>query len=173
MAYVGGRRQRLIKDNMKRQIEAGLDALGWFDTNRPHLPVSISADQFEPNEEIKPNAIVVVIEDFAAEALGIGQDDSLEENRINAFVEIFAEDNSVGQHLAGDVYDLMRGKFTQIDDLKGVDVLDLGVDDSHLFYCWYEDIEIMRNRSWDLPFNKFWWTIAVDVIDTYRDDRDD
>ena len=172
MAYVGGSRQRLIKDNMKRQIESGLDALGWFDAGRPHMPVTVSADQFEPNEEIKPNAVVVVIEDFTAESMGMGQDESLEENTINAFVEIFAEDNSIGQHLAGDVYDLMRGKFTAIDDSRAIDVLDLGVDDAHLFYCWYEDFEIMKNRSWDLPFNKYWWTIAVDIIDTYRDDRD-
>ena len=172
MAYVGGRRQRLIKDNIKRQLEADLNALGWLDSGRPHMPVTVSADQFEPNEEIKPNAIVVVIEDFGNEPMGMGQDFNLEENTINCFVEIFAENSSIGQHLAGDVYDLMRGKFTSINDLGGIDVLDLGVDDSHLFYCWYQDFEIMKNKSWDLPFNKYWWTIAVDVIDTYRDDRD-
>jgi hypothetical protein len=173
MAYVGGKRQRLIKDNMRLQIESGLEALGWLDEDRPHKPVRVIADQIEPNEEISPNLVAVIIEDFSFESMGIGQDDSLEENRINTFVEIFAENNAIGQHLTGDVLDLLRGKFTQINDDTCLEVLDLGHEDTPvIFYCEYEDFEVQKNRSWDLPFNKYWWTIAVDIVDTYRDDRD-
>jgi hypothetical protein len=172
MAYVGGKRQRLIKDNLKRHIEEGLDTLGWFDAGRPHKTVRIIADQVEPSEEVTPNLIGVMIEDFSFEEMGMGQDWSLQENTINAFIEVFAENNAVGQHLTGDIYDLIRGKFTDIYDDTSFEVLDLGVDDSFLFRCDFEDFEVMKNRSWDLSFNKYWWTIAVDIIDTYRDDRD-
>lgn len=172
MAYVGGKRQRLIKDNLKRHIQEGLDALGWFDAGRPMKPLTVVADQFDPTVEIKPNIVSVILEDQNAIEMGMGQDWKLQENTINGFIEIFAENNGIGQHLAGDVLDLLRGKFTSIYDDESFEVLDLTVDNSFLFRCEFEHFEMMKNRTWDLPFNDYWWTIAVDIVDTYRDDTD-
>lgn len=171
--YVGGKRHRLIKDNVKRQVTEGLDSLGWFNTARRHKPVEVLGTQLDPSEEITPNKVCVFIEDFNDAEMGMGQDWNLTETRINCFLEVFAENGSIGQELTGDIYDILRGKFNAINDDTSVAVYDLTGDNELLFHCDYEDIEVMRSRNWDLPFNKYWWTIAVDIIDTYRDDRDD
>ena len=171
MAYVGGKRQRLIKDNFARDIEAGLTTLGWFDAGRNHQPVKVISDQLDPAVEIKPNIVGITIEDIHPQEIEMGS--YLEESTISSFIDIFAEGNSVGQHLVGDVFDLLRGKFTSIKDNPLLPILDLGQPDLPLlFNCYYENFEIQKNRSWSSSYNQHWWTIGVDIIDYYMDDTD-
>ena len=169
--YVGGTRIRLIKDNLAIAIEAALDSLGWFDEDRVHRPVQVIAEQIDPLVEIVPNIVAVTIEDIDYMELEMGSD--LEENRLTTFIDIFAENTAIGQHLTGDVVDFLRGKFTQINPEQVLGVYDLGqATPSFLFNCFYEDFEVNNSRSWDLPYNKYWWTIGVDIIDRYMNDTE-
>ena len=171
MAFVGGVRQRLIKDNFALDIEQGLRALGWYDTGRQHLPVTVIADQFEPAKAIQPNLLGVTLEDLMVSEMEMGS--SLEESNYLAFIDVFAENNTIGQHLTGDVLDLLRGKFSQIKPETILGVKNLGSPaKEHLFNCYYENFEVERTRTWDNAYNKFWWTISLDIIDYYMDDRD-
>jgi hypothetical protein len=176
MSYAGGVRNRLIRDNFRRMIEEALTELGWFDDNRNHLPLTIKSGPFNTSEEILPNVVGISVEDILSEELELGS--ILEETRHFAYVDIFAEDDPIGTQLAGDIFDIVRGKFSSLRESGIADgrlhVYDLSqATPSVIFYCSFEDFEINRNRDWDLKFNKFWWIIAVDIVDAYMDDEDD
>lgn len=176
MTYIGGVRNRLVRDNFRRMIEESLSELGWFDSNRNHLPVTVKSGPFNTSEEILPNVVGISIEDIQSEELELGS--ILEESRHFAYVDIFAEDDPIGTQLAGDVFDIIRGKFSSLRNSGIADgrlhVYDLSqASPSVIFYCGLEYPEINRNRNWDLKYNKFWWIIAVEIVDAYMDDEDD
>lgn len=170
MIYVGGKRQRLIKDNFRLLIEDGLTQLGWLDANRDHKPVSVHSKSFELSEEILPNVITVSVEDVTSEELEMGS--NLDETRMESYVDIYAEDDVVGLGLSGDIYDLLRGKFRSINDDTRLRVKDLSKSAKpEIFTCELENIEVSRVRNWDVPFRQFWWTIGLDIVDYYSDEN--
>jgi len=174
MSYVGGIRTRLVRDSFRKMIEDGLAELGWFGENRKHLPVSVKSTPYDPSEEIKPNVVAVSIEDSFSTELEMGS--MLEQTQHFAYVDIFAQDDPIGTQLSGDVYDIIRGKFSALRDAGiadgGLRVYDLTQSSQpEIFYCEFESPEITRNRDWDLRYNKFWWTIAVEIMDNYMDDE--
>jgi hypothetical protein len=176
MSYVGGVRGRLVRDSFRKMIEDSLSELGWFDANRNHLPVTVKSGPFNTSEEILPNVVGVSIEDVMTQELELGS--LLEETRHFAYVDIFAQDDPIGMQLSGDIFDIIRGKFSALSASGIADgrlrVYDLSqATPSIIFYCDLEDVEINRNRNWELKFNKFWWIIAVEIVDNYTDDLDD
>ena len=44
-------------------------------------------------------------------------------------------------------------------------------DNSVMFNCSLENIEINRVRDWDRPYNKYWWIVACQIVDYYTDDQ--
>lgn len=171
MAYVGGLRERLIKENLVAFLESGLQEIGWYDSARNHEPVSVTGDHLDPSVEIKPNIVSVSFEDEFFEDLEMGSD--LQSNLHAVVVDIFAENLPIGQHLKGDVLDLMRGKFSSISSEPTLRVYDITqASPTYLFSCYYEDFEVERNRSFEKVHNEFWWSIAVDLVDVYLNDTD-
>lgn len=171
MTYVGGLRERLIKENLVAFIESGLDELGWFGADRNHMPVSVTGNHVDVEQEIEPNIVSVSFEDEFFEEMEMGSD--LESNLHAVVVDVFAESLSIGQHLKGDVLDLMRGKFTAISSDPTLRVYDINqASPTYLFSCYYENFEVERNRFFEKTHNEFWWSIAVDLIDIYQNDAD-
>ena len=170
--YVGGRRRRLIKDNFYNLINDSLDALDWFDPSRKHKPVSVVNSQIDNSDEIKPNVVGISTEDLVSEDMELGS--NLESNIWSVFVDVFAESENLGLHLAGDIYDIVRGKLPSIGRTdSSFEVLDLSAaTPSSLFVCEFESIELGRNRDWAKPYNKFWWTVALEIVDFYSDEDD-
>lgn len=170
--YVGGARQRLIKENLINFIEDGLSSLGWFNSGRNHEPVLVTGDHIDPSVSIKPNVVGVSFEDMDFSDMEMGS--SLEETRHSVVVDIFAENVPIGQHLCGDVTDLLKGKFTSIYSQDRLAVMDVfAASPSLLFYCQFEDFFVERNRQWETAHNEFWWSIAVDLLDHYANDLDE
>lgn len=171
MTYVGGFRERLIKENLITFLEDGLEQLGWLGSDRNHMPVKVTGDHVDPSVEIQPNIVAVSFEDEFFEDLEMGSD--LESNLHAVVVDIFAENLPIGQHLKGDVLDLMRGKFTAISSAPTLRVYDITqASPTYLFSCYYENFEVERNRSFEKAHNEFWWSIAVDLVDVYLNDAD-
>jgi len=164
--YVGGKRHRLIKASFGDDIQGMLDALSWTSTNRRHKPVKLIVDEYDPAIEIKPNLIGITVEDMRAEEIEMGS--TLDENSITCFIDIFAENNSIGQHITGDLYDCLKGKYPNVKEDNLLPVYDpTAATPEWIFNCFYENVETNRNREWDQAFNKYWWTIALDIIDYY------
>jgi hypothetical protein len=153
-------------------VEASLDALGWMDTDRYHKPVKVTGTQIDNSIEIQPNVIGISTETSLNQEWEMGS--GLEHNVWTFFLDIYAENEDVGIHLAGDLYDIIRGKMPSIGrSLPEIPIYDLTqATPTELFICEFDNVDIGRSRDWMKPFNKFWWTVGFDVSN-YYDNEDD
>ena len=169
---VGGLRRRLIKDNFYYMVYNSMDQLNWFNTDawKSNSPVELLPEQLDPSKEIQPNKVSISAEELNIRAWEMGS--TLDEYAWDIYIDIFAEDESVGIHLSGDIYDILVGKFGSIgrSDDK-LDVYNLAIDgEPFLFTCELKNIETARVREWNKPFNKYWWVIGCTVVDYYYGD---
>ena len=164
---VGGLRRRLIKDNLYNMVYDSLDGLGWFNASLNTMPVELIPEQLDAAVEIKPNKVSISAEELIADEIEMGS--NLDEYKWDIYFDIFAEDESIGIHLTGDIYDILRGKMASLGRTGSfLDVYDLReVDKPYLFTCHLENIEQSRVREWSAQFNKYWWVIGVSIVDTY------
>ena len=160
MAYSGGKRKRLVKDNFYNMLYASMDSLDWFDTNKFIRPVEMVPEQIDSTE------------DLFDRPMELGSD--LTEDRWSVAIDVFAERESVGVHLAGDIHDILRGKMAAIGRTSAsFAVYDLIADpDEILFYVDIENVEIGRARNYNETFNKYWWVIICELVDTYYDETE-
>jgi hypothetical protein len=166
---VGGLRRRIIKDNFYNMLYDSLSDLGWFNGSLTlsKFPVTLVAEQIDPQTEIKPNKIGISTEDLRSWNIEMGS--NLEEYKWSIYIDIFAEDESTGIHLSGDIYDVISGKMESIGRTgPTLDVYDYMTDgEPYLFTCQLENIQMERVREWDKQFNKYWWVIGFELSDTY------
>lgn len=165
----GGLRRRIIKDNFYYMIHDALSGLGWFSSplTLSNYDVTLVTEQIDPQTEIKPNKIGISTEDLRSFNIEMGS--NLEQYNWSIYIDIFAEDESTGIHLSGDIYDVISGKMESLGRTGPVlDVYDYLTDgEPYLFTCELENIQMERVREWDKQFNKYWWVIGCDIVDTY------
>jgi len=170
--YVGGKRLACIQDSFYRMVSDSMADLGWLTSNPgTRSDVTILAEQINPGTEIKPNQIGISSEDLTESAWEMGS--TLAENRWDIFIDIFAENEFVGVALSGDLFDILRGKMSAIGRTGTLFPVYDYVDNSIMFNCSLENIEINRVRDWDRPYNKYWWIVACQIVDYYTDDQDE
>lgn len=171
---VGGKRDRLIYENFAFMVEDSLRALGWMDPTNKLVtkPLEVLAEPEPPNVEVVPNKISIMAEDTLSEGTEMGS--NYDNIRWNYYVEIFAENEAVGKHLAGDVRDILKGKISSIGrDIPYLQVLDVELATPvELFWCFIDEVESQRTRSWDSTIRQNWWTVACIVEDTYGNEND-
>lgn len=169
MSYAGGIRLGCIQNSFYKMINDSMTAKGWLTSNPgARADVTILTEQINPLTEIKPNKIGISSEDMFDTEMELGS--NLQENRWDIFIDIFAENEFVGVALAGDLFDIIRGKMPSIDrGDSNFPVYDY-MDDSLMFYCELENAEVNRVRDWERPYNKYWWVVACQIVDTYYDD---
>ena len=170
--YVGGKRLACIQDSFYRMVSDSMADLGWLTSNPgTRSDVTILAEQINPGTEIKPNQIGISSEDLTESPWEMGS--TLAENRWDIFIDIFAENEFVGVALSGDLFDILRGKMSAIGRTGTLFPVYDYVDNSIMFNCSLENIEINRVRDWDRPYNKYWWIVACQIVDYYTDDQDE
>jgi len=153
-------------------VSDSIGELGWLTSNPgTRSDVTILAEQINPGTEIKPNQIGISSEDLTESAWEMGS--TLAENRWDIFIDIFAENEFVGVALSGDLFDILRGKMSAIGRTGTLFPVYDYVDNSIMFNCSLENIEINRVRDWDRPYNKYWWIVACQIVDYYTDDQDE
>lgn len=172
MSYVGGKRQRLIKDNVTTTIRTVLDDLGYFQSSRPYSAIQVITESIPNSDEIKPNVVAVSAEDIMGleQELGSG----LEENRWTYFLDIYAEKDSLGLSLAGDIRDALRGKMSSIGRTRPhVEILDYSTaTPTRLFFVQVENVDFTKVREWNSPIKKVWYVVRFEIVDTYDTDED-
>lgn len=172
MAVVGGLRSRLIKDNFHLMIREALGLLGWFDPGRQHLPINMVADSVPEGEEIPFNTLVVSAEDADDAAVEMGSNFT-EDSRLY-WIDFYAENDVVGEHLIFDVRDILRGKIGSIGRSAPVlRVLDLTTADRDLlFHCELEDIGVARAHNFPERWRRHWYSARCVIVDAYGDESD-
>jgi hypothetical protein len=168
----GGLRLRLIADSIGNMIEDSLTQLGWLTPSLERSDVRFTTEQLDPNVQITPNTVGLSTDDELGEEVELGS--GLMENRWDMYVDVFAENTDVGLHLAGDIRDIIRGKMSSIGRIAPICwVYDLrNATPDQLFYVEFEDVDMVRDKSWRQPKNRFWWTIHMVVLDSYDTDED-
>lgn len=170
---VGGVRYRLIKDNLESMLRTALDDLDWFNTARKHKPVTLTGEPINPGVELQPNIISISTEDMETTEWEMGS--GLEEHRWDIYLDVFAESNAIGLHLAGDLQDILKGKMPSIGrERPTLPVLDLRqTTPTQIFVCQLENIKLARVRNWTDPWNEHWWALLVEVVDYYDSEGDE
>jgi len=166
---VGGVRLACISDSFHRMVRDAMTGRGWL-TSNPGVrsDVTLLNEQINPGTQIVPNKVGISSEDLFDTEMEMGS--NLAENRWDIFIDVFAENEFVGIALAGDIFDILRGKISAVGRTDTDFPVFNYIDDSVMFNCEIENIEINRVRDWERSYNKYWWVIACQIVDTYYDD---
>lgn len=170
--YVGGLRYRLVVDSVYETVRASLAALGWFDAGRQHAPINLRPEPVDWDEEVPPNTIAVSASISSSEPAEMGS--NLEDETHAFYADVFAENDSLGRHLAHDLRDILRGKFPSIGRGRpSVQVFDMTVDPPvPLFYVDIDNVVADKAVAAAHPWQRHWWAVRFDVLDSYGDEDD-
>lgn len=105
---VAGMRDRLLKDSFFALVQQGLGTLGWFDAGRQHRPVNLVDKPAHWDVPVAPNTVAVDFTGSTVEAWEVGS--FLTSDLHIGYVEIYAENDSLGTHIANDMRDWLRGR---------------------------------------------------------------
>lgn len=173
MTVVGGIRARLIRDSFYNYVKDGVVARGWTNTGRRHAPFRFIPQPNDWDEEVPLNSIAVTAEDVTDEPAEMGS--VLTVDRWSFYIDIYAENDAVGQDVTHDIRDMLRGKYQAIDyGRTGFPVLDYRMATPEiLFVCDIENVISDRARNFPQAWRRFWFSIRCDVEDSYASDMDD
>ena len=163
--YSGGLRRRLIKDSLAKMIDFKLDALGWYATDSWFTPVTFIDEPLLPADKVPENSVSLAFENLYPSEAELGS--LLDRIEWEFFVDIYAEDESAGIHLSGDVLDLLQGKFASLGRTDpSFEVLDFTQDPSpKLFTCSLEELELSKVRESEYQHRKHFFTVGGYVVD--------
>ena len=169
---VGGVRKRLIKYSFEVMINDALDQLGWFADGRGHRDVRVIGSPVDEDTEVLPNVVSIAAEDVSSMEWELGS--NLEEIRWDFYVDIYAENDAVGLHLAGDIVDVLKGKLPSIGRARPqLHVLDYQqATPVELFRCQLEEVDMAKVRNWTQPWQRYWYVVGCQVVDYYADEND-
>lgn len=168
----GGLRTRYISDSVRVGIIAALEALGWFDDGRRHAPLEFAAKPEEWMEVVALNTFSITMEDLhedESELGGVAVDDTH-----TFFFDFYAENDSLGRHLAWDVHDIAMGKFPSIGRHSPVfDLYDFqAATPAALHQLEVERVAVQKVDGFPRPWQRYWWTVRIDVIDDRAEDSE-
>lgn len=165
--FTGGTRLRLIKDSFADLVDQTLNDLGWYETGRWFIPVTFMNEPLDSADKVPLNSVAVSFEDFYPREIELGS--LLDRIEWEFFVDIYAEDSSVGFHLAGDVLDSLKGKMASIGRTDpSFTVFDKTQDPSPpLFVCEIEQVELAKVRESEYQHRKNLYTVGGYVVDYY------
>lgn len=163
----GGLRARLIRDSLEALVRSGLEARGWFDAGRRHAPIVLIPEPNDWDEPIEPNSLAITGGDSADDPFELGS--TATEDRWTFYIDFYAEDESVGTDVSGDVRDLLRGQLPSIGRTNStLPVLDFRqATPSQVFSCDIDDVVLDRGRGFNQPWLRWWFTVRVDIVDEY------
>jgi hypothetical protein len=105
---VAGLRDRLLKDSFFALVQQALSVLGWLDPGRQHRPLTLTSEPNHWDVPVTPNTVTV---DFTGSSVSEWEVGSRLTSDLHiGYVEIYAENDSLGTHLANDLRDWLRGR---------------------------------------------------------------
>lgn len=175
----GGLRSRLVLDSARIAIIAALEDLGWFDATiydnppgmRRHQPVHYIAKPATWDSEVVLNSFAVTSEDVSDDDIGLGGDI---EDTTRCYIDLFAQDDQFGMHLAADMRDILCGKLPSIGRSGPfVDVYDFRAATPFAFTTVeVADVRIDRAANTTHPWQDYWYMVRYDLIDEYAEEHE-
>ena len=157
---VGGKRDRMIIESVLQSAIDYLTSQNWFAGGRYHEPIVV-VDEF-PDEndpaEVAPNTLAFSHQFSTGEDLEMGA--KTESHFITLFFDFFAENDAVGRHLIGDLYE-----WAKINDVVPVyDYSDVG-DPLEFYVTMDGDMETRKPNATN-NWQKHWHVMSFTVRDT-------
>jgi hypothetical protein len=148
----GGRRSRLIGESLFRTIDDGLTQLGWKESPALNYPLNVVAEAVDDDTEVPLNTLAVAAEDVSGDEAELG---------------FFAESLWVARHVAGDVRDIVRGRFPDIGRAHPtIDVYDWEqATPTLVFTCAVERVVEDAAHGFTTPARRFWRTVRIELAD--------
>lgn len=114
-ALSGGTRYRMTLESVAQDIRAFLATEGWFDSGRQHEPIVVVDEYPDDKDEVAANTLAFSMGDTFTRPMELGSQG--ENLSIPMFCDFFAENDGLGRHLIGDIYQ-------HVQTTKVIDVLD-------------------------------------------------
>lgn len=176
--YVGGTRARLISDSFFYMVRQSLIDLGWFDANRQHEAIELVRGEVTWSEPIAINTLTISDVDIDGTDAEMGS--NLTNDRWTVFTDFYAEDDSLGTHVAGDLRDILRGKMPSIGrsrpilEVRDYTVVADPLNDPapFLFNVEIEEVILDRAHNASRAWQQHWFSVRAELIDTYGDELD-
>jgi hypothetical protein len=175
----GGLRSRLVLDSVRLTIIAALEQLGWFDPTvydtppgaRTHRPLTYIPRPTRWDDPIFPNALAISAEDISDEPLGLGGD---VEDRLEMYIDVFAQDDIFGWQLSHDVRDILLGKYPELGRIgPWIDVYDLRqATPAPITQVEVDDVRVDRTQGEARDWQRHWFMTRLTVLDDYADEAD-
>lgn len=167
---IGGKRLLLIQQSFFDVIHDGLEKEGWLTPNPGvRKDVNLLPRQLDDSEAAEPNMLAISFEGFDSEEVETGS--TLERNEMGVYIDIFAEDEFIGMQIAGDVRDILRGKFVS-HGRSGSLFTVYDASGNPIFDCDIENVQLGRVREYDKPSKRYWWVVGGIIVDHYEDEDD-
>lgn len=164
----GGLRDRLIRDALYLLVKNSLTQIGWFQQPAAHRPITMVAEPGLPGVEVPVNTLAVSREDIPYDLIELGS--QLSEERHVFYIDFYAQSDALGEHVAGDIRDVLRGRMPVIGrDRPTLDVFDrtqTPVPATPAFVLELDDVAVDRApretaRAWEAH----WFMVRCVVID--------
>lgn len=166
---------RLISDNFYELVRQALIARHWFDSGRQHQPLELVRGEVSWDDPIALNTLAVSDVDIADVEIEMGS--NYTEDRWTMYVDFYAESDSLGTDVAGDVRDILRGKIPSIGRGRPImavyDLTQSPAPAEPIFYCDIENVVLDRAHNASRPQSYHWYSVRCDVVDEYGDELDD
>lgn len=169
---VGGLRARLVRESLYQTVYDSLASLGWFDSGRQHQPITFVSAPIDDRVEIKFNTIAIADANIDTLEAEIGS--SLAEHRWNFYIDVYGESNALGVELAHDIKDILEGRMPSIGrNEPSFSVLDYRqATPSLITTCQIENVMVDRAQGFPEQWRRWWYSVALLVVDTYGDESD-
>lgn len=167
MTVVGGLRDRLLKDSFYAQVETALNTLGWLDPARRHKPINLIQKPEHWDVAVPANTVTI---DFVGSSVGEWEVGSLLTSDTHiGFVEIYAENDSLGIHLAEDLRDWLRGRLQTAPVSTTFPIYDFRTPTpSTIGYMDIDGVSTARNISISQDvWVRHWYRVRCEIRDTY------
>lgn len=164
----GGLRDRLLKDSFYAHVEQALNTLGWLDPGRAHRPINLIPAPERWDVPIAPNTVIV---DFAAtDTTEVEVGSHFTSDLHIGYVEIYAENDSLGHHLSNDIRDWLRGRLQATPVGVTFPIFDYraGSTPPVIGYMDIDDIRTLRNVTvTNEVWLRHWYRVRCEIRDTY------
>jgi len=158
-ALSGGTRYRMTLESVARDIEAFLAAEGWFDSGREHQPIVVIDEYPDDKDEVATNTLAFSMGDSFTRTLELGS--QAESLSIPMFADFFAENDGIGRHVVGDIYEYVQ-------KIKAFNVLDYDQATPTVEFnvAVFEEASEMRKPERAVnPWQRHWYVCAFVVED--------
>lgn len=164
----GGLRDRLLKDSFYALVEQALNTLGWLDSGRAHRPISLIQKPQHWDVPVAPNTVTVDFTSSEVTEWEVGS--RLTSDLHIGYVEIYAENDSLGTHLSNDVRDWLRGRLQVKASGVTFPIFDYrqGSTPPVIGYMDISDISALRNAAANNDlWLRHWFRVRCEIRDTY------